>query len=172
MNSEEYATYINTYVTDYIKLADAKAASIIGVAGIVVGGVFTQTNKYLPQMLIDSKFLALVSIILLVTFLVATVLVFGKCLAALSPRLKLASNSLNSFPDISKYPTAKDYYQKVESLGQSPNSILENLSSHNWVLSKVAAEKFDNIKVALFFLKISFMVVGTLFTILIIHKVG
>lgn len=159
MGLDEYSKGINTYISEYIKIADAKAGSIIGFTGLVSGAIATQLYKTIPKIFINSVCFGVGTSVVVGLLIVASALVFYFSFLALLPRTPKSKKSLNSFPDIASFGTPEEYADAVKSISSNKEEeIAKNYSYHNWVLSNVAMEKFANIKKSLLWLKASLII--------------
>jgi hypothetical protein len=154
MTPTTYSQSTNSYITDYIKVADAKAGAIIG--GVVALGTALGATAEPVIAAARGASEPSAACILLCTLYVATALtmilavIFS--LGTLLPRIPKSETSLNSFPDIATMgPDA--YVAAVASLSEP--AICENYSRHNVTLARIAVEKFSHVKRSLKSLSVS-----------------
>lgn len=143
MDKNDYCQKTNAYMVDFIKFGDAKAGSILTLAGLIGGGVaskaepiFTSAYKLCP---IAGVFVGL-NVLVILFFMIKVAIA---SLDALKPRVPVTEGqSLNSFPDIAKM-NEKDFRDAVNAM--SDTKIADNYATHNWTLSKLTLDKFTDI---------------------------
>jgi hypothetical protein len=145
IDAGSFAEKTNTYLTEYIKFADAKAAAILTVLGIV-GGVTAAAAK--PILLASRQASVVAQIAAIGTagaVLLAATLATWHCLGALSPRTDSAAKSLHSFPDIAlEDPDA--YSAKI--ISAEREELVRAFCLHNVTLSRIARSKYAAISSA------------------------
>lgn len=151
MNKSDYTQNTNTYITEYIKFGDAKAGSILVFLTALVGAMVSLLLKLIPLAVGHGKCVIVVlgvGLIVYAYYLFKTVL---HSLNALNPRVDNAGQSLNSFPDIASFSRDTEYVDTVEGLSES--ELTKHYSRHNWALSRIALNKFQQISKSIINLK-------------------
>ena len=142
MANLQTAKDINSYVTGYIKVADAKVAGFVTVSTAISSFILPSLYRWIAEKPINGWYYLFW--ILLVTASLALVGTFICALNALSPKSNPA-NSLVSFPDISKM-TSETYAKAFFDL--SEKDLNNEYSKHNVTLSAIAMAKFRWLKYA------------------------
>lgn len=132
----------NKYITDYIKIADAKIAGYVTISSAVSALMLPNIQRWLVSQPITGWYQLYFLLFLLAAIIFMGTLLFS--LRALSPRVD-AADSLVSFPDISKMNT-NDYILKFNKLTEQ--EITDEYLKHNKTLSLIATKKFYYLKCA------------------------
>ncbi len=152
MNKNEYSHEINKYITDYIKLADAKAATILTFLAFSLGGMFSLTkfilSKSSEENLSNYKIpIFILGVIILLITLIFTLITIFKVFKAIKPDVERSSNSLNSFPNINEYKSVEEYTKEFSKITE--DDISTEYSKHNWEISNICMNKNTNLSEAL-----------------------
>lgn len=134
---------VNKYITDYIKLADAKIGAYITLSTAFSAVLVPSIVK-----LFSATDVGCWKPVLILVFLMAIGSYVGTlfyCLNALSPNTKGAT-SLVSFPDINKL-TNDEYIQKFNEL-KDDDALVNEYLKHNKTLSAIVMQKFANLSKA------------------------
>jgi hypothetical protein len=167
MDQCEYASKTNSYLTEYIKFADAKAGAILVLVALV-GGVVSVASKSLFSTVSDMgvAMIALATLLALVIAYAVT-MTLVHTISALSPKTSDAQGSLNSFPDIAKLQPNLFADQVV---AVTAEDIVRNYSRHNHALAVIVSTKFASIGSALKWLRIA--ILGTYLTAILYAGTG
>lgn len=149
----EYTNEINKYITDYIKFADAKAATLLTFLGVSLGALFSlvkytlaksnEANMLNYKMVIFFVFGVVLAFTLL--FAVCTILDIFK---TIKPDSSTSTSSLNSFPYIASIDSAEKYLEEVKTIDEAGDKISTEYTKHNWEISKVCQDKYGNLSSA------------------------
>jgi hypothetical protein len=154
MTPTAYSQSTNSYITDYIKVADAKAGAIIGgvvALGTALGATAQPVIAAAHQGPQPTAACVLLCVLYVCTAL-AMVLAIIHSLGTLSPRTPSAEKSLNSFPDIASM-SVDAYATAVAGLNET--LICNNYARHNATLARIAMAKFAHVKKSLKSLSVS-----------------
>lgn len=132
----------NQYITDYIKVADAKIAGYITISSAISALVLPNINRWLITQPITGWYQLYYFLFALAVVLFVGTLISAAC--ALSPRVD-AAKSLVSFPDIAA--TQLDTYIS-QFLNLKSEEIAAEYLKHNKTLSLIAMNKFKKLKYA------------------------
>lgn len=158
MNKNEYSHEINKYITDYIKLADAKAATVLTFLAFSLGGMFGLIKFILSKSSEESLSNYRVPIFILGGFILVATLIFTlitilKVFKAIKPDVKRSTKSINSFPNINQFKTVDEYTKEISKI--SEDDISKEYSKHNWEISNICVEKHTNLGEAIDNFKLS-----------------
>lgn len=152
MDPAEFASKTNAYLTEYIKIADTKAAAVVTFSAII-GGVLSATSE---RILVAARAAATwafgAGAVIAIAVGVATIMGLWYAARALSPQTPNANRSVHSFPDIAAMePQA--FADEVAML--TPGDIARTYSMHNHALATIAAAKFKSVTCAIKALQIA-----------------
>lgn len=136
------AKSVNQYITDYIKVADAKIAGYVTISTGISAVVLPNLQRWLATHPITGWYQLFYFLLgLSILFYLGTLV---SALCALSPKVDPA-NSMVSFPDISSSDLS-DYTMRFCRL--SNEEILTEYIKHNKTLALIAMSKFKKLKYA------------------------
>lgn len=137
----EFTRHVHSYLNDYIRLADAKAAAALVVASAMMGfladsvGAFSVDEIDVPK---TAWFSAAMSVNVLAVL--ATIVVIW-------PRLGSGNGGgLIYWRDILRFGEADNYAKTVASL--TNNEAVKQVAVHNWYLAKIADVKYNRLLLA------------------------
>ncbi|MES2802588.1 MAG: Pycsar system effector family protein [Bdellovibrionota bacterium] len=133
----------NRYISDYIKVSDAKIAGFISISTAISAAVLPSFYKWLGAKPVTNSYILFWGLLILGTLFFLGTLIC--CLNALSPRVDTAK-SLVSFPDIAKM-NLSDYQDAFKKL-TTDDAILMEYLKHNKALSDITLAKFKWLKKA------------------------
>ena len=147
-----YASDTNKYISDYIKFADTKAATLLTFLGLTLGGLFSLINYTLSKAAEChlANFKILIFFILglpLAVALIFSLLTILSIFKTLQPNTNRRTDSLNSFPYISQFSSSSEYLDALANLAEADISV--EYSKHNWELSHICMDKYSTLKMAI-----------------------
>lgn len=142
MSNLQTAKDINSYITSYIKVADAKVAGFVSVSAAISGFVLPNLSKWIAENPINGLYY-----LFWILLTIASLALVGTLICALNALTPKASpaNSLISFPDIAKM-TPDSYKKAYHAL--SEKDLINEYLKHNVILSSIAVSKFKWLKYA------------------------
>lgn len=159
---KELAPSIRDYINNYIFLADAKAAALIG----VISGLLIATHSKGPDLIGAEVVWAKWECI---CFLACSSLLVGIVLSlfAVWPRMPISSKSgLISWVNVSSYKQSMDYLEAMFSSNEI--KLMENVYKLNYDLSRVCREKYQLLTWAFRFALVGS--IGSFIIIIYYHK--
>ncbi|HKO53565.1 MAG TPA: Pycsar system effector family protein [Polyangiaceae bacterium] len=145
MNSCDFASKTNEYITSYIAAADTKAGALLTFVTILG----TAVGFAAPTVLRSAHSAACIVYVIEWTIAAVVLVSVGgtllHCLKALSPSTPSAGASLHSFPDLATM-SPDEVVARVEML--TPADAAKNLSLHNVTLARIAQDKFRQLGLA------------------------
>lgn len=150
MDKTEFAANTNSYITDYIKLADVKAGALLTLSSLLTAGIGRLTISLFDALKGRDACWSYCAFIVIIGFVVSLAGTLWKSLQALKPNVEKSKDSLHSFPDIAGR-SYEDYIQASQEL--SWKKIASHFCNHNWTLSHIANAKFKAIQCAIFWLR-------------------
>ena len=157
MNKVEFAKSTNSYITDYIKFADVKASVLLTVSGLLAGGL-GKLSLGIFELLKnrDNCWCLVIAIIIILSVGICLFGTLWMSLKALKPDTKRGEPSLHSFPDIAE--RYKNNYT-LSFMELSCDEIVSHFCSHNLTLSRIANAKYNDIRYAVSWLRLSIIAV-------------
>ncbi len=152
MDAAEFACKTNAYLTEYIKVADAKAAAILTFTALVGAVVSATSERVLTASRTAAPWLVGVSALILLAVAGTVAMILWHTFWTLLPRTQTANKSLNSFPDIASM-SPEDFAKQVGSL--TADTITTHYSLHNHTLATIANAKFESLKRAMRWLRLT-----------------
>lgn len=153
MDKTEFAANTNSYITDYIKLADVKAGALLTLSSLLAAGVGRLTISLFDALEGHNACWYYCAFIVILGFVVSLAGTLWKSLQALNPNVeKTEADSLHSFPDIAER-SYEDYIQASQEL--SCKAIASHFCTHNWTLSRIANAKFKALQRAICWLRLT-----------------
>lgn len=154
MDKHQYAQNINTYITDYIKFADAKGAAILSAIGLISTGVYYLTDAFLKDVGIlkcGKIFFVVVGLTIVFFSLFLAIKALMDVFKTFKPNITKSTDSLNSFPNITQFDSVEKYVSKLKAL--DADDIYVELSKHNWELSSICSNKYTHVGSAISYFK-------------------
>lgn len=151
MTPAEFGEHSRTYVSAYIKFADAKAGGVLAIASSAVGAVAFVAPTILEAVEKRGWLFAILMLVPLGACALAAFMTAWHALSALSPRTPPANNSMASFVDVAGMEQAS-YSDAVATA--TPSSLGLQYSRVNHTLSVIAKEKFGAIADSVFWTRI------------------
>ncbi|WP_437945560.1 Pycsar system effector family protein [Sorangium sp. So ce296] len=152
MDSAEFSSKANAYLTEYVKIADAKAGAILAFAAAVGAVVSATSERMLTTARTAAWWAFWLGAVTAAAVAVSVLMTLVHTIDALSPRTGKAEHSLHSFPDIANM-ASEAYVNAVVAL--TPEAISRNYSLHNHTLAQIALAKFGSIEKAMCWLRIA-----------------
>ncbi|WGK64046.1 Pycsar system effector family protein [Croceiramulus getboli] len=148
------------YVTSLIKASEIKAGLILSFYGILLNFLYQSTINILISASERSLLLLLAGLWLLCT---ATSIFF--CVRCFIPKIEgNYDRNMFFFSDvISKFGSVKDFSKKFYKVSLDEDELFLQLGEQIFIISKIAAWKFKNVKRAIWFLALGlFLLFGTI----------
>jgi hypothetical protein len=134
---EGFAYHLHSYISDYIKFADQKAAFIFAINAALLGYQF-RSKAYLMWLKKPSFWTPLDIICLLGMVLLAVGLAFSS--AVVIPSLRKTHKGIVFFRSVSEFADASNYASNV--INSAPGRLTREILEHAFDLSKICSSKY------------------------------
>jgi hypothetical protein len=151
-NPSKFSEQTNTYLTEYVKFADAKAGGIMTVTSAIGAVVAATSERVFAAARNVAPWVNTLGILVAALLAVAVVATLWFTIEALSPKTPAAGASLHSFPDIASMESAT-FVEKIVALTAAETT--QHYALHNHTLANVAKEKFASVGNAIQCLRIT-----------------
>lgn len=122
-------------VADWVKFADAKAATLLGAEGVLVGFIASRDARGI--------FLSWVYIALSLAFSIIALLTAYFCARCIAPQLSVCEPaSVTFFCHIAAYDDAASYTEKSREVWSEEQEASKEICRQIWANSRVANEKY------------------------------
>ncbi|MEZ0156203.1 MAG: Pycsar system effector family protein [Candidatus Reddybacter sp.] len=159
-NHLDFAKHINSYITDYIKVADQKAAFIFAAASALISYLIAQKeNEKWLKSVADWSFFDGLSFLGMAGLFIALI---SACVVIL-PRLAKSHPGLIAFMSVAENESASCYSLQVRALEN--HELAESISKHSFDISKVCTKKYKALFVSMWALGIGAVI--SIFTLLL-----
>jgi hypothetical protein len=150
----------------YIESTNTKSTIIFSLCTFILGGIVA-SDVFADLVQGSTSFGAKLLTTIGITLVVSTLLVLARSFKVIYPKTPPdEERSLIFFEDVSQMSRER-LLQRVEKL--DTKKALRDLVGQNWILSKIATEKFKHLKHAFFGLKFSIILVGLLCIFVILN---
>lgn len=141
----DYHKHNSTYISDYIKFADAKAGVALSL-NVVLIGIFAKTLKSTWK--INS--LKLSDLLLLASLLLLAFAMYYILWRVLWPRYPKNTQLYLSWGGLGSYASIDDYYNHLKQ--QPDTKFLKDMAAQNYALAQVCIKKYRDFERAVIFL--------------------
>lgn len=138
-----------SYVTDLIKASELKAGLILSFYGILLNFIYQSTGTILSSVANDTIFYVLIGL-----WVVCTALSVFYCVRCFIPKIEgNYDKNMFFFGDvISKFGSIKEFSKTFYKVSLNEEELFMQLGEQIFIISKIAAWKFRNVKRAIRFL--------------------
>ena len=142
------------YVTSLIKASELKAGLILSFYGILLNFIYQSTGAILANVTHDTIFYVLLGL-----WVSCTAMSVYYCVRCFIPKIEgIYDKNMFFFGDvISKFGTIKEFAKTFYDVSRSEDRLFEQLGEQIFIISKIAAWKFRNVKRAIRFLAIGLL---------------
>lgn len=152
-------------VNEWIKFSDTKAAVVLATNGVVLSIFFSNILKYIKPLFLYQVLTSFVILFIIIGTVAGILSIIYAIFCLIPDTGSYKSKSLVFFGDIAQFDTPEEYSKEAKKELFNELNLKDHIFQEIWINSRIASDKYDNVKlsikllgIAVLFLIISFVI--------------